>query len=351
MHTKILHKSEEYDMKNEEFLFEMLETVSVSGCPERLSEVIKKHMTPYSDKIMEDEIGDVVCVLNPESETRVLVTAHADEIGLIVSSITEAGMLQTIRRGGIIPHTYPGQQVQIETGKGVIYGVVQESRDLLKNPELKAEDFLIDIGAKNKEQAEQLVELGDCIVLDTKIRKLANGRFSARALDDRLGVFIIMEAFKRAKEKGCKCGVYCGATVGEETTKNGAYWTAKRVEPTIAVAVDVTYTSDCYGTKEADSGRVLLGDGPVLCNSPIAVKKLNNKLRECAKKADIKVQTEAASAFSYTDADKIHFTGKGVPTTFVSIPLRYMHSPAEVADEADVNGCIELLTEFLLSID
>lgn len=338
-------------MINEEFLFKMLETISVSGYPEKMGQVIKEEMTAYADTIMEDEIGDVVCVLNPQSEIRVLITAHADEIGLMVSNITAAGMLQTIRRGGIIPHTYPGQQVQIDTQSGIVYGVVQESRELLKNPELKAEDFLIDIGAKNKAEAQKLVALGDSIVLDTNIRKLANGRFTARALDDRLGVFIIMEALKRAREKGCKCGVYCGATVGEETTKNGAYWTAQRVEPTLAVAVDVTYTSDCYGTNEADAGRVLLGEGPVLCNSPIAVKKLNDKLRECAEKADINVQTEAASALSYTDADKIHFAGKGIPTTFVSIPLRYMHAPAEVADEADVNGCIELLTEFLLSIE
>lgn len=336
-------------MRHEEFLHEMLNTISVSGNTEQLAKVIKENMEQVSDLVMEDEIGDVVCVLNPRSETKILLAAHADEIGLTITHITEEGMLQTIKRGGIIPQTYPGQQVQIQTRNGIVYGVVQEYRELFKNTELKPEDFLIDIGAKTRAEAENLVELGDCIVRDTNIRKLANNRFTARALDDRLGVFIIMEALRRAKDQGCTCGVYCGATVGEETTKNGAHWTAARVEPTLAIAVDVTYTSDCMGTRTADGGKVLLGDGPVLCNSPIASKKINERLRDCAKKAEISVQTEAASGWSCTDGDQIHFTGKGIPVAFVSIPLRYMHAPAEVADEKDVEGCIGLLTEFLLS--
>ena len=160
-------------------------------------------------------------------------------------------------------------------------------------------------------------------------------------------VYIIMEAIKRAKELGCKVGVYGASTTGEETTKTGAFWTSTRINPTLAIVVDVTYTSDCSGMNPAEMGTVLLGGGPVLCNSPIVVKTLNAKMEECAKKVGIPVQREAASRLSYTDGDKIHFSNQGVPMVLVSIPLRYMHMPAEVADEKDVEGCVELIAQFL----
>lgn len=178
-----------------------------------------------------------------------------------------------------------------------------------------------------------------------------SGRVTARALDDRLGVFIIMEALRRAKEKGCTAGVYAASTAGEETTKNGAYWCASRIRPDLAVVVDVTYCSD-YGDKEtAEAGTVILGGGPVLCNSPIVAKKLNDRMKASAAGRGIPVQIEAASALTYTDGDQIHFSGQGVPMVLVSVPLRYMHTPAEVADMKDVDGCIELIAEFLCSYE
>lgn len=336
-------------MINEEFLIDILSQISVSGYEEELQQTLISHMNNCVDRIDTDDIGDTICIINPSSDTKILITAHADEIGLMVTNITEQGALQVVRRGGIIPHTYPGQQVKVVGKDGVIYGAVEESRDLYKKKNLNEADFLIDIGTDSKEETLSLVELGAPVVLDTYIRKMQNNRFTARALDDRLGVFIIMEALKKAKRRGCTKGVYCGATVGEETTKNGAYWTSTRIEPDVAIIVDVTYTSDCYGTKDGDTGSVKLGQGPVLCNSPIVVKKYNEQLKQCAKKAGIPIQIEAASNLTYTDADKIHFAGKGIPTVLVSIPLRYMHSPAEVADMRDVENCINLIAEFLMN--
>ncbi len=332
---------------NKQFLYDILKEVSVSGYEEPVQEVVKEHMSSYADEIRLDEMSNLTCILNPQSEKRIMLSAHADEIGLMISNITSTGRLQVIDRGGIIQGTYPGQQVKIKTKTGVVYGVVEIYRGLMKKENLTTNDFSIDIGVETREEAQQLVSLGDPIVLDTNILELANGRFTARALDDRLGVFIIMEALKRAKELGCQHGIYCASTVGEETTKSGAYWTSQRIKPELAIVVDVTYVSDTIGMNPAEMGTVLLGKGPVLCNSPIVVKKLNEQMEQCAKQANIPVQREAASRLSYTDGDKIHFSNDGVPMVLVSIPLRYMHSPAEVADEKDVEGCIELIAQFL----
>lgn len=332
---------------NETFLTNLLSSISVSGYEEPVQEVVEAEMKNYADEIRRDEMQNLTCVLNPDSDVRIMLSAHADEIGLMISNIREDGRLQVIDRGGIVPATYPGRQVRIKTKNGEVYGVVEAYRNLFKDENLGTKQFLIDIGAKDKEDALNYVSLGDPIVPDTPIRKLANGKFTARALDDRLGVYIIMEALKRSKELGCKVGIYAASTTGEETTKTGAYWTSARIQPTMAIVVDVTYTSDCSGMDLAEMGTVCLGEGPVLCNSPIVVKALNEKMEECAKKAGISVQREAASRLSYTDGDQIHFSNQGVPMVLVSIPLRYMHMPAEVADEKDVEGCIELIAQFL----
>lgn len=332
---------------NETFLTNLLSSISVSGYEEPVQEVVEAEMKNYADEIRRDEMQNLTCVLNPDSDVRIMLSAHADEIGLMISNIREDGRLQVIDRGGIVPATYPGRQVRIKTKNGEVYGVVEAYRSLFKDENLGTKQFLIDIGAKDKEDALNYVSLGDPIVPDTPIRKLENGKFTARALDDRLGVYIIMEALKRSKELGCKVGIYAASTTGEETTKTGAYWTSARIQPTMAIVVDVTYTSDCSGMDPAEMGTVCLGEGPVLCNSPIVVKALNEKMEECAKKAGISVQREAASRLSYTDGDQIHFSNQGVPMVLVSIPLRYMHMPAEVADEKDVEGCIELIAQFL----
>lgn len=334
---------------SETFLQALLESISVSGYEEPVQDVVEAEMEIYADEIRRDEMQNLTCVLNPESETRIMLSAHADEIGLMISNIREDGRIQVIDRGGIVPSTYPGRQVKIKTTDGIVYGVVEAYRDLFKTENLGTKQFLVDIGTESREETLKYVKLGDPIVPDTQIRRLAGDRFTARALDDRLGVYIIMEAMKLAKKRSCTVGVYAASTTGEETTKTGAYWTSARIKPTMAIVVDVTYTSDCSGMDPAEMGTVKLGGGPVLCNSPIVVKSLNERMEVCAEQAGIRVQREAASRLSYTDGDRIHFSNDGVPMVLVSIPLRYMHMPSEVADRKDVQGCIELIAEFLVN--
>lgn len=334
---------------NKEFLFDLLKTGSVSGNEAELEKKIYDYMQDKADLVAVDELGNVTAAVNPDAPFKVLLSGHADEIGLMVSAIGSDGTLMVTHIGGIYPTTYPGHKVRVYTKNGVIYGAVANSRSIAKNKDLSASDLRIDIGATDKEDAQKYVELGDTVTVDTDVRELLNDRICGRALDDRIGAYIVMEALAKAKEKGASVGCYAVTTTGEETTGNGAYFTASRIKPNIAIAVDVTYTSDNCGISEAETGDIALGKGPVLCNNPSIHKKVNAQLRECARKLQMSVQTEAASGRTYTDGDTIHKTGIGVPFALVSIPLRYMHNPAEVGSLKDIRDCIDLLAEFFVS--
>ncbi len=334
---------------NKEFLFDMLRTGSVSGNEAELEKKIYDYMQGKADKVTVDELGNVTAAVNPEADFKVLLTGHADEIGLMVTAVGGDGSLMVTRIGGIYTSDYPGHKVRIYTKNGVIYGAVANSRDISKNKDLESSDLRIDIGAKDKEDALKYVQLGDTVTFDTDVRELLNDCITGRALDDRVGAYIVMEALAKAKEKGASVGCYAASTTGEETTMNGAYFTASRVKPNIAIAVDVTYTSDNCGISEAETGDVSVGKGPVICNNPSIHKKVNECLRACAEKLGMAVQTEAASGHTGTDGDTMHRTGIGVPFALVSIPLRYMHNPAEVVSLKDVQDCIDLLAEFLVS--
>lgn len=334
---------------NKDFLFELLRTGSVSGNEVELEKKIYDYMQDKADLVTVDELGNVTAIVNPDAQFKVLLAGHADEIGLMVSAVGSDGMLMVTKIGGIYTTTYPGHKVRIHTKNGIIYGAVANSRQIAKNKDLEPSDLRIDIGAKDRGDALKYVELGDTVTFDTDVRELLNDCITGRALDDRIGAFIVMEALAEAKRRGASVGCYAVTTTGEETTGNGAYFTASRVKPNIAIAVDVTYTSDNCGISAAEAGDISVGKGPVVCNNPSIHKKVNQHLRACAQKLNMPVQTEAASGRTGTDGDIMHKTGIGVPFALVSIPLRYMHNPAEVGSLKDIQDCIDLLTEFFIS--
>lgn len=332
---------------NIQFLESMLETCSVSGHEEELQRKVIDYMKDDFD-ILSDATGNVISVLNPESDVKVLLCGHIDEIGFLVKSIDSNGMIHVINAGGVRAGQYLGTHVQIKTASGMINGVVVTNSGLLKNKDLSCEDLIIDIGASSKEEAS-VVCVGDPICASTTYKYLLGDKMAARAMDDRIGAFIVLEALKKAKEKGCSIGVYAATTVGEETSMRGAYWASQKVKPTCAIAVDVTFTNDYPGAYS--SGDVSLGKGAVLCHSSIVNKKMNELLKECAQKLNLSLQYEIAAGRTGTDADNIHFTNDGVPVALVSIPLRYMHSSIETLSLKDVEEIIDLLAEFLCTFD
>ena len=334
---------------NNEFLYEMLDTMSVSGYEIGLQKKVIREMTPHAHAIRTDCTGNVICVLNPEADFKVLLTGHIDEIGLIVTHICADGLLKVAKAGGIRPSVYPGHQVMVHHGDQQIPGVVILN-DAMKG-DLKDKDLYIDIGAKDAADARNYVEEGDPVHLHTYHLPLQNGFLCARGIDDRGGAFIVLEALKKAKEMGCKIGVYVATTVGEETTMRGAYWAASKVKPDVAIAVDVTFAQDYPGTDPAESGDVKLGAGPVICNSSIANRKVNDLLKRCAKENDIPYQVESFVGRTGTDADKMHQSCEGVVTALLSLPLRYMHSPSEVCQIQDIEHSINLLANFLCTVN
>lgn len=335
---------------NKNFLYTLLDSMSVSGHEIPLQKKVIEEMTPYCDEILTDYTGNVTSVLNKDAKFKVMLSGHIDEIGLIITQIEANGLIKVSSAGGIYPTVYPGQKVVIYGKEEMLYGVVICTRSLTKG-EVSVKDLTIDIGAKDKEDAQQYVEVGDPIHLDTYHHEMKNGFLTARAIDDRAGAFIILEALKRAKEKGCKIGVYATTSVGEETSMRGAHWAASRIKPNVAIAVDVTYAQDYPGANPAENGDIKLGLGPVICNSSMANRKVNQLLKDCALKNNIPYQMETFIGRTGTDADKIHFAMEGFTTALLSLPLRYMHTPSEMCHIDDIENSIELLAEFLCSID
>lgn len=335
---------------NKEFLYTLLDGMSVSGNEIGMQKKVIKEMTPYCDKILTDYTGNVISVINPDSDFKVLLAGHIDEIGLVITHIQGDGLLKVAAAGGIAAFNYPGHQVVVYGKNGPVYGTVVRTSAHGKG-DVKAADLTVDIGAKDAADARNYVEEGDPIHLNTYHQEMLNGHLCARAIDDRGGAFIVLEALKRAKEKGCKIGVYSATTVGEETTMRGAHWAGSQIKADVAIAVDVTYAQDYPGTNPQESGDVKLGGGPVICNSSIANKKVNNLLKSIAKEKGIPYQIESFVGRTGTDADKIHFSAGGTVTALVSLPLRYMHSPSEMCALSDIENCIELLSEFLCAVD
>lgn len=329
------------------FLEELLLSNSVSGSETEIQKKIYAHMGQYADTVSVDEMGSVTAAVNPAADFRVLLAGHADEIGLMVTYITPGGFLKVSGVGGVYATCFPGHKVRIHTKNGMIYGAVVNTRRLSKQEDLKPSDLTIDIGVDSEEEAQRLVSVGDTVNFDTDFRLLQNGRITGRALDDRVGAYIVMEALKRAKDMGVAVGAYAAATTGEETCGSGAYFTASRVKPRFAIAVDVTYATDYPGASESETGLIRLGKGPVICHSPAVNRQLNELLASAAEKAGIAVQYEVAGGRTGTDGDQMFKTGMGVPFALISIPLRYMHSPDETGCLQDIEDCANLLAQFL----
>ncbi|MBU1701336.1 MAG: M42 family metallopeptidase [Candidatus Eisenbacteria bacterium] len=334
------------------FLEKLLESPGPSGSEGPVQSVFEAYVRPYADEIIHSPHGSVAAIRNPKGKPRVILTGHADEIGLIVHHIDKDGFLFFRTIGGIDPVTLPATRVEVHTQKGMILGVIgRRPMHLLQGDERnkvgKIQDLYIDIGASTKSEAEKLVRAGDPVTFRRGLLKLGKQRVTSKALDNRAGVFCAAEAFRllgRTQPKAC---VIALSTVGEEIGGDGAFTASFELKPDLAIAVDVTFAIDQPDVTEKDTTNIHLGRGPVIQRGPRINSSISRLLEKAAAQGRIKLQFEVEGGRTGTDGDEIYKTRGGVPLGVVTVPCRYMHTPGEIVSLDDLEAISKLLAAFV----
>jgi len=280
------------------------------------------------------------------------VIGHIDEIGLVVTHIDDQGYLYFIGVGGWDAQILVGQRVEISTRDGALPGVVgKKPIHLLKDDERKKvaeiKDLHIDIGARDGDQAREMVRIGDVAVAAGEPIELPNDRVVSRSLDNRLGCYVALEAARLVAQAGGAPGdVVAVAAVQEEITFGGAHTSAYALKPDLAVVVDVTFETEAPGIEIKELGKHAFGSGPVLQRASIINPALFELLHATAEEEGIPFTIAASAGRTGTDADAIHYSRAGIPTAVVGLPLRYMHSPVEMVQLDDVANAAALIAAF-----
>lgn len=335
--------------KSKLFLENLLKTPSPSGNEMEIQRLWISYVKEFAHKIETDLSGNAIGILNPDKQFKIMLAGHCDEISFMVNHVDDKGFIYVKNAGGISPKPALAMRVKIlgkeKTIKGVI-GVKAEHQGGSKD-ELKIEDICIDCGANSKEEVLEFVSLGDYVVYDFDYEYLLNGNISGRGLDNRTGAFIIAEVIRELSKKNINVGVYSVSTVNEETNMGGAYFASAGIEPNMSIVCDVTFATDYPGMGFKKDGEVYLGKGPVIAKGSQINYKINDMILKTAKENNINVQVELNPRLTGTDADKIRFSGKGVPVALVSLPLRYMHSPSEIVNINDIENEIKLIVSMI----
>jgi putative aminopeptidase FrvX len=312
-------------------------------------------------QVSSDVVGTPLALVAPRhgyegDSRRLLVMGHIDEIGLIVTHIDDEGFLWFRGVGGWDAQILVGQRVILDTRKGPLTGVVgKKPIHLLREEERKKvadmRELHIDVGARDGEQARSLVRIGDVAVIDADPVELPNGRLISRALDNRLGSFVALEAARLVAEAGgAQWELAAVAAVQEEITFGGSRTSAFALEPQAAIVVDVTHATDAPGVDVKEAGKHELGSGPVITRGSTINPALFELLHDAAEAESIPFTVEASARATGTDADAVHISRGGVPTALVSIPLRYMHSPVELVQLDDVHAAARLIAAAALRL-
>lgn len=347
--------------KTESLLFEFLNSVSPSGYEGPSANLFKREAETFADRVTRDRHGSTMAVVaGSDPDFRIMFAGHCDEIGFLVTHIDSKGYLWFAPIGGWDPQIAQGQRVQIRGSKGIVPGVIGKKPIHLMNENdrrkvVPLKDLWVDIGVKDRKEAEKLVSVGDPLVLGYGPEKLAGHTLAARGMDNRIGAFVVLEAARRvarAKE-GTKATLVSVATVQEEIGLRGATTSAYEADAQVGIAVDVTFAADHPGLGDAktDLNEVALGKGPVLTRGPNVHPRFFDRIVAVAEEHNIPLQINAEGRGTGTDANAMQLSRAGMATALLSIPNRYMHSPSECVDLRDVEHCIELMAQVVLALD
>jgi endoglucanase len=345
-------------MKNEsiDFLRDLINTPSPSGFEANAASVWKKRTKSFADSVSSDVHGNSIAVLNKKGAPRVMLAGHIDEIGYMIRYVDKDGYIYFTAIGGVDPQLVSGQRVTIKTKNGYVFGIVgrkpihlQKKEDQTRPP--KMEDMWIDIGAKDEKEAFSIVGIADPAVPAVGFEVLRDTRVVGRGFDDKAGAFVVSECMRLLKKERIKASVYGVATVQEELGLRGAHTSAYGISPDIGIAVDVTFAADVPDIDKKQLGDMRLGKGPVIARGPNINHKMFELLVKVAEKEKIPYQVEGLPRGSGTDANAMQLTKSGVATAIVSIPNRYMHTPVEIVDLADLENAARLISAFIRKLD
>ncbi len=334
-----------------DFLNKILEFPSISGNEEYFIKEWSGLIGGLCDRTWVDNFGNCISAVNEKAEKSILINAHCDEIGLMATKINDNGTIKFKALGTHDAAVLYGQRVKI-LGKRQVTGLIQLQRKLeKKDSEIKMEDLLIDIGSDSGSETRKLVDIGSYIQLASIPETLQDGKIMANGLDDKAGLAVLYFLMKNInKEMLPSLCIYFAATLREEINSGGAVTLASDLMPDYSLSIDVTETNDTTETKSNDCA-LSLGKGPAILRCPILDRRLENILIRSAENISIKVQYEASPYLSFTDADAIHKVRKGVPSTVLSIPVRYIHTSNEVISLNDLENTAKLTMEFLRELD
>jgi putative aminopeptidase FrvX len=339
-----------------QFLKRLLSTPGPSGNEGAAAKVWREETGKFAE-VRGDRMGNSFATIGAGGSPRVMLAGHLDEIGLMITHVDDQGLLRFTGVGGWDPQVLVGQRVRIQTKDGEVFGVIgkkaihlMEAEERKKVSQIK--NLWIDIGAKDGDEAKGRVRVGDVGVLDQDLLELPNGRIASRSLDNRMGAFVVLEALRLlSEEDGIAPEVVAVASVQEEIGLYGARGAAFGLDPDAAIAVDVTHATDTPGVSKNENGDHSLGSGPVIMRASNLSPVVSDGLIAAAEEAGIAYTLEADSRSTGTDADAIQFTRAGIATGLVSCPNRYMHSPNEIVDLADLENCARLISAYVKTLD
>ncbi|WOC50914.1 peptidase M42 [Bergeyella porcorum] len=347
-----------FEQKSLKFLEEYLNVASPTGYERAGQEIWMKYLKPFVDKIEVDHYGTAYGVINPKAEFKVVIEAHADEISWYVNYISDDGLIYVIRNGGSDQMIAPSKIVNIHGEKGIVKGVfgwpaIHTRIGAEKEVTPKIENIFIDCGAKTKQEVLDLgIEVGCMITYPDEFFEMNDRYFVCRALDNRIGGFMIAEVARLIKENKDKLpfGLYIVNSVQEEVGLYGADMIADTIKPNIAIITDVTHDTSTPMIDKKKEGDQKCGDGPVVFFAPSVHHNIRELIVDTAKEKNIPFQRAASSRVTGTDTDVFAHSNGGVPSALISLPLRYMHTTVEMVDKEDVKNVIQLIYETLLKI-
>jgi tetrahedral aminopeptidase len=341
--------------KSLNFLKALLAAPSPSGFEQPAQKVWREYMAQYSQRVTTDFHGSCIAVANESAATRIMLAGHVDELGFMVNYIDDNGFIFFRTIGGFDLNLIPGRRVRVHSRNGVVPGVtgkkaihVMTPDERKKSPEIQ--DLWIDIGVKDRKEAEELVRVGDPVTYAESFEIVRNDLAASRAFDDKAGSFAVGEVLRLLQGKSYAAAVYSVSTVQEEVGLRGAHTSAFGIDPKVGVAVDVCHATDHPDMDKRRVGGIKLGGGPVIARGANISPVVERMLIEAAEAEDIPYQLEAAPGGTGTDANAIQLTRAGVATGLVSIPLRYMHTAAEFVSLTDLENVSRLLAAFIMRV-